>query len=141
MYCPTVPGRWRLRACDLTSTESSTKSGASRYSGSTFGQDCCMTSPPCLRRGLRGFWTWLRPGRKHNRASLTALTDKLMRRTHDESPSSVRHLGHGQIFFLSTDNKSPDSQVILQVHVALGEGCELPPSCSVCVCVFKITNN
>lgn len=30
-----------------------------------------MTSPPCLRRGLRGFFTWQRPVGKHIGTSLT----------------------------------------------------------------------
>lgn len=52
-----------VRVWDPTITNSSTKSGTSRYLGSTAGQDCCRTSPLCWRRRLRGFFTWQRPGR------------------------------------------------------------------------------
>lgn len=63
ILCATIFMKQDWKRCNPTSTESSTKSGASRYSGSTVGQGCCRTPPLCWREALSGFLTWHRPER------------------------------------------------------------------------------
>lgn len=79
-------GRSCDRSCECphTNTVSSTKSGASRYLGSTVGQCCCNTSPP-WSSGLKGCFTWQRP----TRGTEQNTNDKHLKKTNSTSQATL----------------------------------------------------